>query len=50
MLETLVARRSRAEGELQQLHAASSAGIPAPALSAARLRPHTPIAAPKGSQ
>ncbi len=50
-LETLVARRARAEGELQQLHASSSAGIPAPALSAARLRPpQPPVATPKGSR
>lgn len=42
MIETLVARRARAQGELQQLHAASSAGIPAAALSAARMRPPAP--------
>jgi hypothetical protein len=52
MLETLAGRRSRAEGELQQLRGASSASIPAAALSAARLRsPATASAsAPKGSR
>lgn len=56
LIETLVARRARAQGELQQLHAASSAGIPSAALSAARLRPQstapaaTKKAAPAGSK
>jgi hypothetical protein len=56
LIETLVARRARAQGELQQLHAASSAGIPSAALSAARLRPQstapaaTTKAAPAGSK
>jgi len=56
LIETLVARRARAEGELQQLHAASSAAIPSAALSAARLRPQanapaaTSKAAPAGSK
>ena len=46
MIETLVARRARAQGELQQLHGASSASIPSAALSAARLRPRAPGSAP----
>jgi hypothetical protein len=50
MLETLAGRRSRAEGELQQLRSASSAAIPTAALSAARLRSATSASAPKGSR
>lgn len=51
LLETLAARRARAQGQLQQLHTASSAGIPSAALSAALLKPPSPLAppAPKGS-
>lgn len=51
LVETLVARRARAQGELQQVHAASSAAIPSAALSAARLRPPSSAsAAPKATK
>jgi len=39
MIDTLASRRSRAEGELQQVRSESSASLPAAAISAARVRP-----------
>lgn len=51
LLEALVAHRSRAQGELQQLHSAAGSPFPSAALSAAMIRPAPPVtsAAPKGS-
>ena len=50
MLETLAGRRSRAEGELQEVRDASSASIPSAALSAARLRLPPSPPTPQASQ